>query len=246
MQLEQEKMVNHFLHEHNSTASYICGYGMTEFAATVTTSTHLAYKAGSLGIPLCLSNIKIVDPDSGQELTYGKVGEMCFNTRSQMLQYYKQEDETRKIFQKDENGTVWVHTGDLGYVDEDGFVWLKGRMKRIYMSKGAGALSKIFPARVEELLDRHPKINKSAVAVLEDAERLHVQVAFLTLKGQFQTDDNDKIIKEMDDYCRKYLPEHEIPVRYVSVDNIPLTASGKVDYRALETMAKESLSVKNA
>ena len=150
---QQEEMVNTYLAEHGSDAKYITGYGMTEFAATVTTGLNNVYRENTLGIPLCKTIVKIVDTETGKELPYGEAGELCFHTPSQMKEYYQNPKETAETIRQHEDGMKWVHTGDLGWVDQDGFVHFKGRMKRIYMTQGEdGTLYKVFPARTEMVL----------------------------------------------------------------------------------------------
>ena len=143
---QQEEMVNTYLAEHGSEAKYITGYGMTEFAATVTTGLNNVYRENTLGIPLCKTIVKIVDTETGKELPYGEAGELCFHTPSQMKEYYQNPKETAETIRQHEDGMKWIHTGDLGWVDQDGFVHFKGRMKRIYMTQGEdGTLYKVFP-----------------------------------------------------------------------------------------------------
>lgn len=239
LSVEQIQKINRTLEEHEAKARYITGYGMSEFAATVTTNVNQAYQMDSLGIPLCKSIVKIVDPDTLEELPYNKVGEMCFHTPSQMLGYLSNEKATKETVRIHKDGMAWVHTGDLGYVNEDGFVYFKGRIKRIYMTKGEdGTIYKIFPARVEELLGKYPGVRKCAVAVTAAREVMHEQTVFLTLKDK--TVDQEKLLKGIQNYCRENLPSHSIPVRYIVLDSIPLTQSGKVDYRKLESAVQET------
>ena len=238
MSAQDTKKVNFALKKWGSNARYITGYGMSEFAATVTLNIVQAYQIEGMGIPLCKTVVKIVDPDTLEELSYNRVGEMCFHTPSQMLGYLDNEEATEKTMRIHKDGMVWVHTGDLGCVDKNGVVYFKGRIKRIYMTKGEdGTIYKIFPARVEELLGKYPGVRKCAVAVTAAREVMHEQTVFLTLKDK--TVDQEKLLKGIQNYCRENLPSHAIPVRYIVLDSIPLTQSGKVDYRKLESAVQE-------
>ena len=229
---EEMKKLNQFLKERGAKSSYLTGYGMTELAATVALANNRAYRADSLGIPLCLATAKAVDTETGTELKYGEIGELCFTSPSMMLGYLNNERATDEVCRVHLDGKKWIHTGDLGYIDEDGFVFFTGRMKRIFMAKGAdGTIYKIFPARVEELVESVNGIKKCAVAVEEDKELLHRQVAYVVLeKGMKQ----ENVLREVRSICETNLPQHSVPYRYEVLDKFPLTASGKIDYGKLE------------
>ena len=234
---QQEEMVNTYLAEHGSDAKYITGYGMTEFAATVTTGLNNVYRENTLGIPLCKTIVKIVDTETGKELPYGEVGELCFNTPSQMKEYYQNTKETAETIRQHEDGMKWIHTGDLGWVDQDGFVHFKGRMKRIYMTQGEdGTLYKVFPARTEMVLMELGNVKKCAVTVRMEGKLVKEQIAYLVLDKKAET---ENVLKTVRAHCRKMLPSHSVPGKYILLDEIPLTQSGKTDYRALEKMKKD-------
>lgn len=229
---EQEEMVDKYLAEHGSNAKYITGYGMTEFAATVTTGLNAVYRKNTLGIPLCMTIVKIVDTDTKKELHYGEVGEICFHTPSQMKEYYLNPEETSEAVIQHEDGIKWIRTGDLGWVDRDGFVHFKGRIKRIYMKQGEdGTLYKVFPERTEMVLMEIENVKKCAVTVRTEGNLVKEQIAYLVLnKGA----EKEKILEKVRAHCKKELPSHSIPEKYVLLEEIPLTQSGKTDYIALE------------
>lgn len=224
--------INEFLKKKQSNARYVAGYGMSELAATVSTETGLAYKLGSIGIPLCLATAKTIDTETGVELKYREIGELCFASPSMMLGYLNNERATDEVCRVHLDGTKWIHTGDLGYIDEDGFVFFTGRMKRIFMTKGVdGTIYKIFPTRVEELVESVNGVKRCAVAVEEDKEILHRQIAYIVLeKGMKQ----EKVLQEVRSICETNLPQHSVPCRYEVLDKFPITASGKIDYGKLE------------
>ena len=234
---QQEEMVNTYLAEHGSDAKYITGYGMTEFAATVTTGLNNVYRENTLGIPLCKTIVKIVDTETGKELPYGEAGELCFHTPSQMKEYYQNPKETAETIRQHEDGMKWIHTGDLGWVDQDGFVHFKGRMKRIYMTQGEdGTLYKVFPARTEMVLMELGNVKKCAVTVRMEGKLVKEQIAYLVLEKKSE---KENILETVKEHCRKMLPSHSVPGKYIILDEIPLTQSGKTDYRALEKMKKD-------
>ena len=235
---QQEKMVNKYLVENGSSAKYITGYGMTEFAATVTTGLNTVYRENTLGIPLCKTTVKIVDLETGKELPYDEVGEMCFHTPSQMKEYYKNPKETSETVRLHEDGMKWVHTGDLGWIDRDGFVHFKGRIKRIYMTQGEdGTLYKVFPARTEMVIMEIENVKRCAVTVKMEGKLVKEQIAYLVLNKDI---DKELILEKIKEHCKRMLPSHSVPKKYIIIDEIPLTQSGKTDYRTLEARNKES------
>lgn len=236
---EKEKEFNSFLEMHKAQTKYLNGYGMSEFCSAVTTNQRKAYKFGSLGIPFVFSAAKIIDTNTNNELPYGAEGEICFSTPSMMLGYYKNAEATEKIIEIDESGKRWLHTGDLGYIDEDGFVFIKGRLKRIYTTKMSdGMIYKLFCQRIEDVITDHPSIKICAAVAQPDPERQNVPVVFAVMDESLNMPYKEKqtIIAEM---SRKELPEHMQPVSIFILDSMPMTQSGKIDYRALEKKLEE-------
>lgn len=237
---EKEEQLNHFLKAHNCHVKYIIGYGMTELSATVCTNSNQVYKQGSLGIPLPKSTAKIVEPDSGNELKKRMTGEICFNSPSIMLGYYKNSTATNKVISIDENGQAWIHTGDLGYIDEDGFLFYQGKIKRIFACRtGDGLIMKLFPQRIEELFETAAAVDKCAVIVREDPVYLNTALAYVTIKSSFEGAKSE-LIEELSKLAKTSLPEHSRPASIQVVDEFSLTVSGKVDYRSLEKLAEET------
>lgn len=234
--IDKEKQINEFLKKHNAPAKYTTGYGMTESASAVTMNTNQIYKIGSAGIPYTTVNVKVVD--DGEELKYNQIGELLFSGPSIMQGYYQNEPATKAAIEYDSNGLRWLHTGDLGYVDEDGFVFITGRLKRIFTVFGKDRnMYKLFPQRIEEFIAGLPNVNGCAVVVQEDEEKLHKAIAFVEFKdcAVNNEDEISKIKTEM----VKELPEHMQPASVVPIAKIPLTTSGKIDYRALEKEAEK-------
>ena len=237
LSLEEENYLNETLRNHHSDAKYLTGYGMTEFAATVTTSMNHVYKAGTLGIPLCKVNIKVINPDNGEMLKYNETGELFFCTPSHMLGYLDNEEETKKICDRDEKNSLWIHTGDLGFVDEDGFVHFVGRIKRIYLVQAAdGTVYKLFPQRIEETITEYPEVDLCAVVVELDAQNIATAIA--CVKRTAESQNNNNFLTGLQQYCKEKLPVHLVPKQIIELDEIPLTQSGKIDYKTLEKMTK--------
>lgn len=235
---EEEKAVNQYLYEHGAQVKYVTGYGMTELGATVCTGMNHVYKLGTLGIPLPAVTVKIVDTDIGKELKINEIGEMYFKAPNIMLGYYNNQADTDEIITRDENGERWIHTGDLGMVDEDGFVHFKGRIKRIFITKGKDdVVYKLFPMAIEELFSDTDKVKLCGTIAVEDPERLNVAVSFVTMKDSSYS--KEQLITELMECAREKLPEHSVPVKIVVLTEMPLTPSGKIDYKVLEKMNLE-------
>lgn len=179
----------------------------------------------------------------GSKTTYGQLFESVMRAASAfwstMIGYYKNETASRKIMETDQSGKVWIHTGDLGCVDEDGFVFIKGRLKRIYVtttSETDAMMFKLFPDRIEELFEAQDGVHLCGVIAKPDAKRLNVPVAFVERMAEA---DSSMLIGILQSVAKKELPIHMQPAAIHVLDAIPMTASGKVDYRALEEMANE-------
>ena len=131
-----EDRMNKYLKEHNSPGKITQGYGLSEALAAVCLACDDINKSGSVGIPLPGNQIKIIDPASRITLPYGEVGEICVHSKAFMQGYLNNESETNTALQVHKDGHVWLHTGDLGYMDSDGFVFYKGRLKRMIICSG--------------------------------------------------------------------------------------------------------------
>ena len=227
---DKEREINAFLEEHHALTKYNAGYGMTEAASVVSSNVNHAYKLESVGIPSVTTNIKVMD--DGIEQPYNAVGELCFSSPSIMQGYYKDPQATAKVLETDANGTVWLHSGDLGYVDEDGFIFITGRLKRIYTVFGKDkAMYKLFPQRIEEFVALLPGVDSCAVTVREDTVKLHVATAFVVPTNE--TCDKERLVSNITKEIERNLPEYLMPAVIHIIDSMPLTTSGKVDMAAL-------------
>ncbi|MBQ6813935.1 MAG: acyl--CoA ligase [Lachnospiraceae bacterium] len=233
--IEKEELVNNFLKNHGANVKYVTGYGMTELGATVCTGMNHAYKLGTIGIPLPSVNVKVVDVDSGNEVKINEIGELCFNAPNTMIGYYNNEQATNETIKEHSDGKRWLHTGDLGLIDEDGFIHFEGRIKRIYITKAADSVVyKLFPMRVEELFMNNAKVHLCGTIAVKDVDKINALVSFVSLHNK--SDDVKQMISDLLGIARKELPEYSIPIKIIVLDEMPLTQSGKIDYKTLEKM----------
>lgn len=231
MSLNMKEKINTFLEEHGAKGRMLTGYGMTELSGTATTETNNIFKDHSVGVPFPLVNIKIVDIDTGNEQPICQEGEILISSAGMMKEYYSKVDETKHAMVIDESGIEWVRTGDLGYVDEDGFLFIKGRIKRIYRTfcEQDGQMYKLYPDYIESELNKVPFVERAAVIVMEDKVRVNVPVAFVTLVKE---DEGWK--EKLTSVLAGKMPAYDMPTQYICVKEFPLKPSGKVDYFQLE------------
>lgn len=236
MDISLEIEVNEFLKQHNCSYPICKGYGMSEVAAAVSVSlSHNINKIGSAGIPITHSTMAVFDTETGKELSYNQEGEICMTGPNIMVGYYKNETETNNVVRKHEDGLMWVHSGDIGYIDEDGFVFIKDRIKRVIIRHDG---FKVFPSLIEKTVDTNENVvSNCAVGIADDSHSQgKLPVVFAVLK---EGCDAKCIKEELVELCKKELPEYVQPVDFIFIEKMPLTAIGKVDFRALEQMLEE-------
>lgn len=231
-----EESLNIFLKSHGCNYEVMKGYGMTELAATAVTTFPGANTIGSIGVPLVCNTVKIVNIDTHQELSYNETGEIWISGPSVMLGYFHNPGETAKLIQTDEGGIRWVHTGDLGYMTEDGLLFHKGRIRRIYLTTYNNQPAKIFPMLVEDVLKKSKEVSTCCVVGRKRKNSDYFEaVAFILKKDKYA--DEDTICKELTALCIKNIPSYMLPQQYIFVNELPHTPIGKVDFCALEKKA---------
>lgn len=237
---EKEEKVNNILSSCGAKCKLIKGLGSTELTSGATITYSDCNVIGSVGIPLVKGNCKIIEPETTLELTYNQEGEICFTGPTLMVGYYENIKATNDIIKIHEDEKRWLHTGDLGYMDTDGVVYVTGRIKRIIMTKGDDEMvTKMFPSRIEQAILHHPNVSICCVVGVSDPSRINRPYAVIVLKNNLTP--NSSITTEILQYCRDRLPQYMIPqssdIRYL--DKMPRTSRGKVDYKALEKLAEE-------
>lgn len=226
-----------FLKKHHCNAIPLKGYGLTETAGGVTTETIDAHKIGSVGIPLALCNMKIVDTDSGEELTYNTPGEICLSSPGVMKGYFQNQQATDDIIEVID-GVKWLHTGDIGFISEDGLLTITGRIKRIIVCKEGIIYHKVFPLLIEDQLARIPGVQEISIVGRPDEGTSNVLVAYVVPETK---DTFEQVVNLLKAYCDDHLQSYARPVDYVYMKELPHTMIGKVDYRTLELMVSSAL-----
>ncbi len=224
---ERNIRLNEFLQSHNCHEQVIQGYGLTETSGPCCIGALGANKLGAIGIPLPGVVIKIMNHETMEELPYGEVGEMCISGPNVMSRYLDNKEETDNMIKTDEDGTRWVKTGDLAYMDEDGVIFFVQRLKRMIISSGYN----VYPSHIEEVLLKHPKVQTCGVIGIPHPYKVQVAKAFIVLKKNV---DSSGVEKELTAYCEKKLAKYMIPKKFEFRESLPKTMVGKIDYRKLE------------
>ncbi|MBR1497338.1 MAG: AMP-binding protein [Oscillospiraceae bacterium] len=228
LSVELKKKFDKFLYDHKAVIQVREGYGTTEtVTACCLTPTHI-YKEGSIGIPFPDTYIKIVKPGTEEELPYGEEGEILLAGPTVMKEYMDNPEETAQTLRRHADGLTWVYTGDLGTQDEQGFIYFRGRAKRMIISSGYN----IYPAQLENIIDAHPKVLMSCVIGVPDAYKMQKVKAFVMLRPSIPQDEATK--RELMDYCKKHIAKYAMPADIEFRDELPKTLVGKVAYRKLE------------
>lgn len=227
-----EEIINKFFKKNNCNFNVSKGYGMSEVCAAVcTASIPEINEIGSVGIPFHHTIMSVFDPETGKELKYNEIGEICISGPNTMLKYYKNEEETNNIIRKHNDGLLWVHSGDLGYITERGVVHIKGRMKEMIVRHDG---FKVFPITIEETILSHPDVKSCKVVGVKDENYSQGELpkAFIVLNKTIE--DEKKLKSELKNICNERLAEYLQPVDFIIKDKLPVTAIGKIDFMKLK------------
>lgn len=240
MNIALEQEANEFLEEHNCKSKIVKGYGMTEVTGGVAGTVDENNQLGSVGIPFVKQTISVFEPDTEDELGYNQDGEICITGPNTMLGYFDNPEATNAILKKHADGKMWVHTGDIGHIDENGSIFVVDRLKRMMIRYDG---FKVFPALIENAIYKHKAVESCKVVAIADQEHRQGKLpkAHIVLKDEYK-EYVEQIKTEIELICMEQLPEYCLPVDYKFRENLPLTAIGKVNYLALEA---EDSHIKN-
>ena len=234
---ELKTKFDEWLTKHKSPAVIREGYGLTECGSASCFTPLNYYRAGSIGIPLPDMYYKIVADGTEKEVPYGQEGEICIFGPTVMQGYIKNRKETKRALRKHKDGRVWLHTGDQGTMDKDGFVYFKSRIKRMIISSGYC----VYPNNIENIIDSHKDVATSCVIGVPHPYKVTAAKAFIVLKDkEKQTEETLESIKDL---VEKNLARYSWPFEYEWKDELPKTLVGKVAYNVL--MQEEEMKNKN-
>ena len=227
--VELKKKLDAFLLSHRSPVTVREGYGTTETVTACCLTPPNRAKEGSIGIPFPDTYIKIVKPNTDEELPYGEEGEILLAGPTVMQGYLGHPEETVEALRQHTDGLTWVYTGDLGTMDNEGYVYFRGRAKRLIVTSGYN----VYPNQIENVLDAHPLVQRSCVIGVKDDYRMQRVKAFVLLKPDAPSPtEAEKILRE---YCSHHIARYACPREFEFRDQLPLTSIGKVHYRQLES-----------
>ena len=228
LSIELKKKLDKFLYEHKAVVQVREGYGTTETVTACCLTPDHMHKEGSIGLPFPDTYIKIVKPGTEEELPYGEEGEILLAGPTVMQGYMHHPEETAQTLRKHSDGQVWVYTGDLGIMDTEGFVYFKGRAKRMIVTSGYN----VYPAQLENILDAHEYVQLSCIIGIPDNYKMQKVKAFVQLKPGISPNETTRQI--LLDHCRKHIAKYAMPCDIAFKEEMPKTLVGKVAYRILE------------
>ena len=219
--------VDVYLKEHGSKANIRVGYGLTEATAAVCVTPRYYFKEGGIGIPLPDMNFKIVKIGTQKRVKANIDGEICINGPTVMKRYLDDIKETKKMLKVHSDGKIWLHTGDVGYMNEDGLIFFKSRLKRMIVSSGYN----IYPQYIEKVIMSHPSVETCAVIGIPHEYKGQVPKAYIVLRENF--DDTPLLREDISEYVKKSVSKYSLPYEYEFVKEIPKTKVGKVAFTKL-------------
>jgi len=228
LSIELKKKFDKFLYDHNAKIQIREGFGTTEcVTASCLTPPHMA-KEGSIGLPFPDTYYKIVEPGTDKEVPYGTEGEILIAGPTVMMEYVGHPEETAQTLRKHDDGLTWIYTGDLGTMDNEGFIYFRGRAKRMIITSGYN----VYPGQLENIIDAHEFVHMSCVIGVPDPYKMQKVKAFVMLKPGIPANDDTK--EAILAYCRKNIAKYAMPYDIEFKEDMPKTLVGKVAYRQLE------------
>lgn len=231
MDSTKEEEINNGLKKRGAPVPMLMGWGMSEAASTICLEVPECAKTLSSGIPLPLNTVGIFVPDTDEELPFGMEGEICVSGPTIMQRYLNNPEKTSKMKKIHSDGTLWLHSGDIGYMDHDGRVYPIDRCERMII-KGIDGF-KMFPQKIEDVIGMSPYVEECVVVGKNTYEKGIVAKAWIVLKEEYK----NNIDEAKDDIlmkCQEKLSERQIPDLCEFIDKIPFTPLGKPDYKGLE------------
>jgi len=225
-----------FLHEHGAPISLREGYGLTETVTVCCVNPEIKCRKDSVGLPLPDMDMMITASGTNEEVPCRTHGEICVSGPTVMLEYLDDPEATAEAIHVHGDGRRWVHTGDYGFMDEDGFFHFTQRLKRIIKVSGIP----VFPSQIEAVISKVDGVGAVCAIAVPDAYRIHV-VKAIVVPASFSAEEGLLKIKEdINAACREKLISYARPVDIEFRDSLPKTLVGKIDYVALEKEASES------
>jgi len=225
--IELKKKFDKFLADHKATIRVREGYGTTECVTASCLTPYNKEKEGSIGLPYPDTYYIICAPGTNEEVPYGEEGEICLCGPSVMLGYINHEEENKQTLRVHADGNVWLHTGDLGLMDEEGFIYFRQRIKRMIVTSGYN----VYPSQIENILEGHPAVQRSCVIGVPDPYKMQKVKAFVVLKEGYAN--TPETVESIMQHCREHIAKYAMPYTIEVRDSLPTTLVGKVAYTQL-------------
>ena len=227
-----KRRIDAFLKKYGSSAKVRVGYGLTECTAATCLTTPNELREHCIGIPFPDMECKIVKIGTHDEVGPNVDGEICFTGPTVMLGYLNEVKETMQTLRRHNDKKVWLHTGDIGYKDEEGMLFFVQRLKRIIISSGYN----LYPSYIESIIDRHPAVNFSTVIGVDHPYKVQVAKAFIVLNEGYKP--NGDTLDSIKKHCEKNIAKYSLPYEYEFRESIPKTKVGKIAFKELEQEEK--------
>ena len=231
LSVELKRKVDEFLKEHKAKIQIREGYGTTECVTACCLTPKDYARSGSIGVPFPDTYFTIVTPGTEEEVEPNIEGEICISGPSVMICYVDNPEETAQTLRRHADGRIWLHTGDLGTMDVDGFVYFRQRIKRMIITSGYN----VYPSQLENIIDGHEKVLISCVIGVKDKYKMQKVKAFVVLRPGVEPTEEGR--QELMEYCRKHIAKYAMPYEIEFRTELPKTLVGKVAYRVLEEEA---------
>ena len=227
MSPDLKRRIDAFLKKYGSSAKIRVGYGLTECTAANCLTVPSELRVGCIGIPFPDMECKVVKVGTHIEAAPNEDGELCFSGPTVMLGYVNETKETMQTLRTHDDKKVWLHTGDIGYKDEEGMVFFQQRLKRMIISSGYN----IYPSYIESVIDKHPAVNFSTVIGIDHPYKIQVAKAFIVLNEGYKP--NNETLNSIKVHCEKNIAKYSLPYEYEFRDSIPKTKIGKIAFNEL-------------
>ena len=233
LSIELKKKIDEFLSSHNCKTRVREGYGTTECVTASCLTPIQKEKEGSIGIPYPDTYYQICKVGTTEEVPYGTEGEICLCGPTVMLGYLKNPEETADTLIRHEDGNVWLHTGDLGVMDEEGYIYFRQRLKRMIITNGYN----VYPSQLENIIEQHEAVQMSCVIGVSDPRKMQKVKAYVVLRPGHEN--SKETIDSIFAHCRKHIAKYMMPYEIEVRDDLPKTKVGKIAYTVLEKEAEE-------
>ncbi len=231
LSIELKKKFDAFLEAHGAVVHVREGYGTTECVTASCLTPYNQEREGSIGLPYPDTYYTICAVGTNNTVPYGELGEICLRGPSVMIGYLNHDEENANTLRTHEDGNVWLHTGDLGYMDEDGFIYFKQRIKRMIVTSGYN----VYPSQLENIIDAHESVQMSCVIGVKDPYKMQKVKAYIVLKAGCTP--SPALKQDILEYCKKHIAKYAMPYDIEFREELPKTLVGKIAYTVLEKEA---------